>query len=54
MVTNNDLHIVEEPFEAQNNIIEIQTYSTELATQSKTTTSPMKVTDTTIDIQHHL
>ena len=54
MVTNNDLHIVEEPFEPQNNLIETQTYSTELATQSKTTTSPMKVTDTTIDIQHHL
>ena len=46
MVTNNDLHIVGEPFEAQNNIIETQTYSTELATQSKTT-SPMKVTNTT-------
>ncbi len=28
MVTNNDLHIVEEQFEAQNNIIETQTYST--------------------------
>ncbi len=46
MMTNNDLHIVGEPFESQNNIIETQTYSTELATQSKTT-SPMKVTDTT-------
>ena len=46
MVTNNDLHIVEEQFEAQNNIIETQTYSTELTTQSKTTT-PMRVTDTT-------
>ena len=47
MVTNNDLHIVEEPFEAQNNIIETQTYSTELTTQSKTTTSPMRATNTT-------
>ena len=54
MVTNNDLHIVEEPFEVQNNIIETQTYSTELTTQSKTTspmrvtnTSPMRVTNTT-------
>ncbi len=46
MVTNNDLDIVEEPFEVQNNIIETQTYSTELTTQSKTT-SPMRVTDTT-------
>ena len=35
MVTKNDLHIVEEPFEVQNNIIETQTYSTELTTQSK-------------------
>ena len=47
MVTNNDLHIVEEPFEVQNNIIETQTYSTELTTQSKTTTSLMRVTNTT-------
>ncbi len=46
MVTNNDSHIVEEQFEAQNNIIETQTYSTELTTQSKTT-SPMRVTNTT-------
>ncbi len=37
MVTKNDLHIVEEP--SQNNIIETQTYSTELTTQSKKTTS---------------
>ncbi len=35
MVTKNDLYIVEEQFEAQNNIIETQTYSTELTTQSK-------------------
>ena len=47
MVTNNDLHIVEEPFEVQNNITETQTYSTELTTQSKTTTSLMRVTNTT-------
>ncbi len=47
MVTNNDLHIVEEPFEMQNNITESRTYSTELTTQSKTTTSPMRVTNTT-------
>ncbi len=47
MVTNNDLHIVEEPFEVQNNIIETQTYSNELTTQSKTTTSLMRVTNTT-------
>ncbi len=35
MVTKNDLHIVEErlPFEAQNNIIGTQKYSTELYTQ---------------------
>ncbi len=46
MVTNNDLHIGEEPFEVQNNIIETRTYSTELTTQSKTT-SPMRVIDTT-------
>ncbi len=46
MVTNNGSHIVEEQFEAQNNIIETQTYSTELTTQSKTTT-PMRVTNTT-------
>ncbi len=36
MVTNNDLHIFEEPCEVQNNILETQTYSTELTTQSKT------------------
>ncbi len=42
MVTNNDLHIVEEPFEVQNNIIETETYSTELTTHSKTTTSLKK------------
>ncbi len=47
MMTNNDLHIVEEPFEVQNNITETQTYSTELTTQSKTTTSLMRVTNTT-------
>ncbi len=47
MVTNNDLHIVEEPFEVQNNIIETETHSTELTTQSKTTTSLMRVTNTT-------
>ncbi len=45
MVTNNDLHIFEEPCEVQNNILETQTYSTELTTQSKT--SPMRVIDTT-------
>ena len=39
MVTKNDLYIVEEQFEAQNNIIETQTYSTELTTQSKKTIS---------------
>ncbi len=35
MVTNNDLHIVEEPFELQNKITETQTYSTELTCSQK-------------------
>ncbi len=49
MVTNNDLHIFEEPCEVQNNILETQTYSTELTTQSKT--SPMRVIDTTSPVR---
>ena len=49
MVTNNDLHIFEEPCEMQNNIFVTQTYSAELTTQSKT--SPMRVIDTTSPVR---
>ena len=49
MVRNNDLHIVE-PFEVQTEAtIVTRTYSTELTTQSKTT-SPIRVTDTDLPI----